>query len=248
MGYPSAIIQTIGENQFFIRLKVQESGQTAARGLILEALGEIAAVESSNFDSISPIIAIETVRNAGIAVVVASIGILLYITWVFRGVSHPFRYGLAAVIALVHDILIILGVFSILGKVIGLEVNAMFIVGILTVIGYSVNDTIVVFDRLRENLLIDSTRSFEVSVNSSILESIGRSLNTSITTLVVGFALLLFGGTTIRELVIVLIVGIIAGTYSSIFVASHLLIAWERGEFSRIFGRIPFLSRKASIS
>ena len=248
MGYPSAIIQRIGENQFFVRVKVQESGQTVERGLMLEALGEIAAVESSNFDSVSPIIAIETVRNAGIAVAVASIAILLYITWVFRGVSNSFRYGLTAVIALVHDVLIILGVFSILGKIIGLEVNAMFIVGILTVIGYSVNDTIVVFDRLRENLLIDSTRSFEVSVNASILESVGRSLNTSITTLVVGFSLLLFGGTTIRELVIVLIVGIIAGTYSSIFVASHLLVAWERGELSRIFDRIPILNRKTSTS
>ena len=246
LGHPNAKIQSMGENEFFIRLKAERGGQTLDRGLMLGALREITEIDSSNFDSVSPIIAIETVRNASIAVVVAAIGILLYITWVFRAVSHPFRYGVSAIVALVHDVVIILGVFSVLGKVTGLEVNAMFIVGILTVIGYSVNDTIVVFDRLRENLLIDSARSFEDSVNVSILESIGRSLNTSITTLVVGFALLLFGGTTIRELVVVLIVGIIAGTYSSIFVASHLLIAWEKREFAGFFARIPFIGKRRS--
>tara|TARA_B100001750_G_C15511172_1_gene603762 strand:- start:1887 stop:2819 length:933 start_codon:yes stop_codon:yes gene_type:complete len=246
LGHQNAMIQSMGQNEFFIRLKSQESGQTLDRGLMLDALQEIAMIDSSNFDSVSPIIAIETVRNATIAVVVAAIGILLYITWVFRAVSHPFRYGVSAIIALIHDVVIILGVFSVLGKITGLEVNAMFIVGILTVIGYSVNDTIVVFDRLRENLLIDSARSFEESVNVSILESIGRSLNTSITTLVVGFALLLFGGTTIRELVVVLIVGIISGTYSSIFVASHLLIAWEKRELAGLFSRIPFLGKRRS--
>lgn len=244
LGHQNAMIQSMGQNEFFIRLKSQESGQTLDRGLMLDALEEIALIDSSNFDSVSPIIAIETVRNATIAVVVAAIGILLYITWVFRAVSHPLRYGVSAIIALIHDVVIILGVFSVLGKITGLEVNAMFIVGILTVIGYSVNDTIVVFDRLRENLLIDSARSFEESVNVSILESIGRSLNTSITTLVVGFALLLFGGTTIRELVVVLIVGIISGTYSSIFIASHLLIAWEKRELAGLFGRIPFIGKR----
>ena len=244
LGHQNAMIQSMGQNEFFIRLKSQESGQTLDRGLMLDALQEIALIDSSNFDSVSPIIAIETVRNATIAVVVAAIGILLYITWVFRSVSHPLRYGVSAIIALIHDVVIILGVFSVLGKITGLEVNAMFIVGILTVIGYSVNDTIVVFDRLRENLLIDSARSFEESVNVSILESIGRSLNTSITTLVVGFALLLFGGTTIRELVVVLIVGIISGTYSSIFIASHLLIAWEKRELAGLFGRIPFIGKR----
>lgn len=244
LGHQNAMIQSMGQNEFFIRLKSQESGQTLDRGLMLDALQEIALIDSSNFDSVSPIIAIETVRNATIAVVVAAIGILLYITWVFRAVSHPLRYGVSAIIALIHDVVIILGVFSVLGKITGLEVNAMFIVGILTVIGYSVNDTIVVFDRLRENLLTDSARSFEESVNVSILESIGRSLNTSITTLVVGFALLLFGGTTIRELVVVLIVGIISGTYSSIFIASHLLIAWEKRELAGLFGRIPFIGKR----
>jgi len=246
LGHQNAMIQSMGQNEFFIRLKSLESGQTLDRGLMLDALQEIAPIDSSNFDSVSPIIALETVRNATIAVVVAAIGILLYITWVFRAVSHPLRYGVSAIIALIHDVVIILGVFSVLGKITGLEVNAMFIVGILTVIGYSVNDTIVVFDRLRENLLIDSARSFEESVNVSILESIGRSLNTSITTLVVGFALLLFGGTTIRELVVVLIVGIISGTYSSIFVASHLLIAWEKRELAGLFSYIPFIGKRRS--
>ena len=245
LGHPNAKIQSMGQNEFFIRLKSEDSGQTLDRGLMLNALQEIGGVESSNFDSVSPIIAVETVRNASIAVVVAAIGILLYITWVFRAVSHPFRYGVSAIIALIHDVVIILGVFSVLGKVTGLEVNAMFIVGILTVIGYSVNDTIVLFDRIRENIARNIDRPLSQSVNIGIMESIGRSLGTSLTTCFAISALILIGGSTLREFLLVLIIGIAAGTYSSIFIASQLLVMWERGEIGR-FLKLRWLRSKTS--
>ena len=147
------------------------------------------------------------------------------------------RYGVSAILALVHDLLIILGIFSILGRVINLEVNSMFIVGLLIVAGYSVNDTIVVFDRIRENVSRHPDRDLAPMVNLSIMESMGRSLNTSITTLVVLSAMLFIGGNSIRELLLVLAVGAVAGTYSSIFVASQFLVMWDRGEVGRFFRR-----------
>jgi preprotein translocase subunit SecF len=140
------------------------------------------------------------------------------------------------VLALAHDLLIILGVFSILGRVIGFEVNSMFIVGLLIVAGYSVNDTIVVFDRIRENVSRHPDRDLGGLVNLSIMETIGRSLNTSLTTLFVLVAMLLIGGPSIRELLLVLAIGAVVGTYSSIFIASQFLVMWDRGEIRR-FGR-----------
>ena len=150
---------------------------------------------------------------------------------------RPFRYGIAALIALVHDLVIVIGIFAILGNLLGLEVNTMFLVAVLTVIGYSVNDTIVVFDRLRENVLNYGNRGFAQNVNVSISETIGRSLNTSLTVLIVLLALLLFGGATIRTFLLVLVIGVVAGTYSSIAVASQVLVAWESGDFGRM---LPF--------
>ena len=135
--------------------------------------------------------------------------------------------------------MIVVGIFAILGNLLGLEVNTMFLVAVLTVIGYSVNDTIVVFDRLRENVINYGNRGFTQNVNVSISETIGRSLNTSLTLLIVLVALLLFGGATIRTFLLVLIIGVVAGTYSSIAVASQVLVAWESGDFRRMlpFGR-----------
>ena len=150
----------------------------------------------------------------------------------------------SALLALAHDLLIILGVFSILGRVINLEVNSMFIVGLLIVAGYSVNDTIVVFDRIRENVSRHPDRDLASTVNLSIMESMGRSLNTSITTLVVLLAMIFIGGTSIRELLLVLAIGAVAGTYSSIFIASQYLVMWDRGEIGRFFRR----GRTATVS
>lgn len=245
-GHPEAVIQKLGENTVLIRTSTLEEAEIDAGGTVVTpseqsqiktALQQnIAPIEEgkSSFATVSPVIARETVRNAGIAVAIAALAILLYITWAFRKVPNPFRYGVCAIIALVHDLLIVIGVFSILGKTLNMEVNAMFIVGVLTLLGYSVNDTIVVFDRIRENVARNIERPLRQVVNESLWQTLGRSLNTSLTTLVVLLALLFLGGATIRPLVLVFIIGIITGTYSSIFIASQMLVSWELGDFRKV--------------
>ena len=249
VGQTDAIVQGAGENTFFIRLGILELDRRDAAGVVIErgdesrvrdALADVGPVEIGSFDSISGIIGAENVRNATIAVIVASLVILIYVTWAFRRVPSPFRYGVAAVIALVHDVFIVLGVFSVLGETINLEVNAMFITGVLTTIGYSVNDTIVVFDRLRENVARYAGVSTRELVNLSVRETIARSLNTSITLIVVVVALLLFAGPSIRPLLYVLLAGVTVGTYSSIFIASLLLVSWDEGEIGRFWRRVRF--------
>ena len=173
-------------------------------------------------------------RNAIIAVIVAALFVMLYVMYAFRTVPRSYRYAIAAIIALGHDVFIVLGLFSILGHVIDAEVNAIFIVGILTVIGYSVHDTIVIFDRIRENVSLAPSRPFSASVNISINESFARSLSTSITTALTILALLLFGGETLRDFLIVLLSGVIVGTYSSIFLAAQILVAWENRDYRKL--------------
>ena len=238
-GHPQALVQSVGENSILIRTRVLEeaSGSVVSERQRLEdALeSQIGAIDASGVDTVSPIIAQETVRNTFLALLVASVFILIYIWYAFRRVPRAYRYGVAAVVTLVHDTVIVLGVFSILGRVLDMEVNAMFIVGILTVAGYSVNDTIVVFDRIRENTIRVPDRSLEDTVNLSIIESVGRSVNTSFTTLLVLLAMLLIGGDSIRELLLVVAIGVVVGTYSSIFIAAQFLVIWERREFGRVF-------------
>ncbi len=249
VGQPDAIVQGSGSNTFFIRLGILELDERDAAGNVVrrgdesrvrDALAEVGPVEIGSFDSVSGIIGSENVRNATIAVIVASLVILIYVTWAFRRVPSPFRYGVAAVVALVHDVFIVLGVFSVLGETINLEVNAMFITGVLTTIGYSVNDTIVVFDRLRENVARYAGVSTRELVNLSVRETIARSLNTSITLIVVVVTLLLFAGPSIRPLLYVLLAGVTVGTYSSIFIASLLLVSWDEGEIGRFWRRVRF--------
>ncbi|HEX75108.1 MAG TPA: protein translocase subunit SecF, partial [Dehalococcoidia bacterium] len=157
----------------------------------------------------------------------------------------PLRWGTCAIIALVHDVLVVMGIFSILGWVAGIQIDAMFITGMLTVVGYSVNNTVVVFDRIRENVSKGISKDFEVTVNSSILETIARSLNTSLTTLFVILAIFLFGGVTIRYFSLVLLIGVISGTYSSMCLAGPLLIIWDKGEWGRFFSWLPFVKKLA---
>ena len=185
--------------------------------------------EILSVETVGKKIADGTIQNSIIAVAVASIFVMAYIMYAFRAVGNSFRYALGAIIALLHDVFIILGLFAILGLIFGIQVNAIFIVGILTVIGYSVNDTIVVFDRIRENQLRLPNRAFSETVNLAINESIGRSLNTSVTTSLVILAMLLFGGDSLRDFLIVLLLGVIIGTYSSIFIAAQFLVFWEEG-------------------
>ncbi|MCS6801583.1 MAG: protein translocase subunit SecF [Dehalococcoidia bacterium] len=247
-GFPEAIIQRSGGDQYLIRTRTlrdevrDEAGalvQQSDRERLLSGMTErFGPVRLLDYNSVSPTIAAETVRNAAIAVAAASVAILLYIAFAFRQVSHPFRYGSCAIIAMVHDVLVVLGIFSILGKVAGVEVDSMFITAMLTVIGFSVHDTIVVFDRIRENLKRHGTANFPAVVNHSIMQTIGRSINTSVTVILTLLALYLFGGTPTRTFVLALMIGIISGTYSSIFNAAQLLVTWEEGDIPRFFRRL----------
>ena len=250
LGYNDALIQKIGGRTVLIRTKrlpeVVSGGAVSERERIQQDLADnVGAIKSAQFDAVSPIVANETVRNAFIALLAASAGILLYIWYAFRRVPKAWRYGTCAVVALIHDMLFVLGVFSILGKVIHLEVNSMFVVGILTVAGYSVHDTIVVFDRIRENTSHHLDTTLAPMVNRSVLETMGRSLNTSLTVMFVLLAMLLIGGPSIRGFLLVLAIGVVIGTYSSIFNASALLVAWDQGEIGRFFRRISRGGRRA---
>ena len=244
LGHPEAVIQQLDDRSYFLRTKLleeSEGGGASERERIVGGLeaGLGTSVESSDLFSVSPSIASETVRNAIIIVVIASVAIMVYITWAFRRVPSPFRYGLSAIIALIHDVVVVLGVYSIFGRIFGFEVDALFIAGILTVIGYSVNDTIVVFDRIRENIIRGIGRDLGSAINVSIQDTLGRSFNTSLTLMFAILALLLFGGPTIRDFLVVLLIGVIVGTYSSIWIASQALLSWESGDAGKLFRRLP---------
>ena len=237
-GYSESTVQNLGNNSFFVRTKEldEEAKDSLVEGLTI-SLAPGSADVLQGFDLVSPVVAQETVLNAFWAVLAAAVGIFFYIWWAFRNVPSPFRYGLAAIVALLHDATIVVGIFAILGEVLQMEVNTMFLIALLTVIGYSVNDTIVVFDKIRENVLIYANRPFPEIVNLSIAETIGRSINTSFTLLVTLLALIFFGGATIREFLIVLLIGVVAGTYSSIAVASQILVTWEQKGVALPFGK-----------
>jgi len=208
------------------------------RGDIEEALqkrfGDFNVLESS---TVTPVVSAAGVRNASAAVAISALFIMGYIAFAFASVPRPVRYATCAIIATMHDVIIVLGAFSLMGKLFGVEVNLMFITGLLTVIGFSVHDTIVVFDRIRENVRLAPTASLHDNVNAALVQTLGRSLNTSTTVLLTVMAMLLLGGESIREFLLVLFVGIVAGTYSSIGVAAQLLVSWEEGDFQRLFGR-----------
>ncbi|HET9496215.1 MAG TPA: protein translocase subunit SecF [Chloroflexia bacterium] len=187
--------------------------------------------------TVGPTVGRELIWRAFGAVGLASLAILIYLTIVFRKVPNAIRYGVCAIFALIHDVLVVLGVFAILGLLLDTEVDALFITAMLTIIGFSVHDTIVVFDRVRENLGKRRFERFEEVVNYSLVQTLARSINTSITVVLTLFALYLFGGASIHNFVLALLIGIISGTYSSIFNASMLLVIWENGEWGRLFGR-----------
>jgi preprotein translocase subunit SecF len=245
LGYGEATVQTLGDQSFFIRLPEITNDQKLAveEGLVSELELEEGQLTEEGFGSVTAMIAKETIRNAAIAVGVAAAVILLYVTFAFRRMPSPFRYGTCAIIALLHDVCITVGIFAIFGKTFNWEVSPMFVVAMLAVIGYSVNDTIVVFDRIRENLEQGKYPDFRTTVNASLTGTLTRSLNTSITTLLVVVALYLFVGPEIRNFVVALLIGVIAGTYSSIFIASQVLLAWEEGRWRRLVPPLPVMRR-----
>ena len=238
LNVSDATVQNFGENTFFIRTK--ELTESEKDDLLTDLEIELSpnGYDVLSFDLVSPLVAQETVVASFWALFAASIGIFFYVWWAFRNVPKPFRYGTAAIIALLHDAGVIIGIFAILGVVADVEVNTMFLIALLTVVGYSVNDTIVVFDRVRENIISAPNRSLEANVNISIGETIGRSVNTSLTLLLTLLALMLFGGPTLKSFLLVLIIGVLVGTYSSIAVATQIVVAWEKQDFARIFSRI----------
>ncbi len=222
-----ARVQPTGEGYFSIRTaKLNPEAKTNLENGLQAKFGALTEV---GFESIDPTIAKETKGIAAIAIVIAAVGILLYIWWAFRKMPNPVRFGASGVIALLHDVLVVVGVFSILGKIMGWEIDLMFITGILAVIGYSINNTVVIFDRIRENVRLGVSHNFETIVNNSVVETLGRTLNTTITTIITVLALMLFVGSSIETFLVVLMVGLIVGAYDSICVAPGLLVAWQKG-------------------
>lgn len=224
LGHSEATIQDAGESTFIVQTGEIEQDERRA---IESALGETGTMVSS-LDSVSDPVAKEKARSAVIAVAIASAAMLVYIWWAFRKVPKPFRYGTCAVIAMLHDVFICLAFFVVFADSLNIEINLMFVTGLLTVVGYSVNDTVVVFDRIRENMGKGGRNMpFADVVNSSLTETLTRCLITVLTTLIACAAVYLFVGDAIRSFLMVLLVGIASGAYSSIFIASMLLAVWE---------------------
>jgi preprotein translocase subunit SecF len=224
------VIQTIGENRYFVRLQEIDEVQ---HELLTNKLTELdAGAEELRFEFIGPVIGQELKEKAIYAILAVILAIILYVAWAFRKVSYQvssWKYGIIAVIALIHDIAIVVGIFAILGNFMNVEIGLPFVAALLTILGYSVNDTIVVFDRVRENLHKKGEhKNFEETVNISVNESLSRSFNTSITTLIVLGTIFLFGGMSIHYFILALIIGMIAGTYSSIFLAASLLVEFNK--------------------
>ncbi|MCX6066924.1 MAG: protein translocase subunit SecF [Chloroflexi bacterium] len=230
------VVQPLGTDAVSIRSKAMDD---ATKGLIIAEMEKRFSTKVTllNFTSVSPSVGAEVARAAAGAVGMAALAILAYIWFAFRSIQHAFRYGTAAVVAMLHDVLVVVGVEAILGVTLGWQADSLFLTALLTVIGFSVHDTIVVFDRIRENLGIYRRVDFESLVNHSVVQTLDRSINTQLTVMFTLFALALFGGESIRHFVIILLVGVFSGTYSSIFNASPILVVWENREWNTWFKR-----------
>ncbi len=233
-GLGETVVQTSGPDTLIIRAKEIES-ETQKPQLDAAIRQRFGSYNELRFESVGPAVGSEVAQRAVYAVVLAAIGIMLYLWFAFRNVMHAFRYGTCAVIALVHDAFVILGIFSLAGKFFNVEVDSLFLTAVLTIIGFSVHDTIVVFDRIRENLGRYAGQPYEVIVNHSMIQTMGRSISTTMTVVFTLLALVLLGGITTRLFTLTMLIGIISGTYSSIFNASVLLVTWERGDLANFF-------------
>lgn len=236
-GILDPTVQTVGDGRTVV---IRSKPITAETKLVVEEAlqGRFGGLTEHRFDTVGPTIGREVTRAAGAAVAAASLAILAYIVFAFRRVPNAARYGICALISMVHDILVALGLFSMMGLVLGWEADALFLTALLTVLGFSVQDTIVVFDRIRENVPKRRGEPYELIVNRSLLETLHRSLATQLNAIFVMIAILFFGGATIRQFIAVLLIGMISGTYSSIFTAVPLLVVWENGELGRFLQRL----------
>lgn len=233
----STTVRPAGLDGYIIKMKpIDQEEKAKVMDILNVTKADLASSSISadlkTFDSIGPILGKEALRKAGVSIVLVILGIVLFITFAFRKVSEPvssWKYGLVAIVALIHDVIIPTGAFSILGHYRGYEVDTLFVTAILVILGFSVHDTIVVFDRVRENLRLSSKgKSFETTVGESINQTIVRSINTSLTTLIALVVLYFLGGSATEHFSLALIIGIAAGTYSSIFVGSALLVTIEK--------------------
>ena len=227
--YLGTTVQTTSDDQtVLIRSKTMDPADKER--IIGELETQFGPVEELRFESVGPAVGAEVTRTAAVAVAVAALFILAFIIFAFRKVPKAFRYGVCAIAAMIHDILVTVGLFSLAGLLLNWEADALFLTAVLTVIGFSVQDTIVVFDRIRENIPRRRGEPYETIVNRSLLETIHRSLATQLNAIFVLIALLIFGGATMKQFVAVLLVGLLSGTYSSIFNAVPLLVVWETGK------------------
>ena len=239
LGYTGVSIEQTTLDTYLVRTKTIS---TVEQGQILQALEQkFGPMDYLDFATISPEVSGQRVKYNIYAIIAAAVAILLYMAWAFRKLASSFRYGTCAIVALLHDVLIMLAVFAIFR----IEIDSMFIIAILTIIGFGVNNVIVVFDRLRESKIVESRFDLETRVNMGITETITRSINTSLTVLFTCFTLYAFGGSTIHNFMLALIVGVIASTYSSLFIAGQLLVSWEHGDFGKLFSWLP-IRRKQS--
>jgi preprotein translocase SecF subunit len=241
-GFNNPNVTRLGDpsdNTWQVRTKFVKADM--AEEIITQLSEDVAPVDkaASSVDSVSPAISKEVTRSAAIAVSIAAVVILLFIWWAFRRVPNSFRYGVCAITAMFHDILVTMGFMSIMGLLRGWEADALFLTAMLSVIGFSVQDTIVVFDRIRENIPKRRGESFETITNRSLLETMHRSLATQLAAIFIMVSILLFGGESIKQFIAVLLVGLLSGTYSSIFIAVPLLVSWEEGDIRRAFHRKP---------
>jgi preprotein translocase subunit SecF len=226
-----AVVQSSEGNSYFVRLgPITEDEHQDILTVLRTNHPDLV---ENKFDSIGPVVGEQLKKDTAIAVVVLLALIATYIAWAFRKVSEPvasWKYGVVTLFAAFHDVIIPLGVFAILGRTVGYQIDIAFVAAMLTILGYSINDTIVVLDRTRENLARyrHSNKSFDEIVNQSIVETLGRSLNTTLTTLLPLVAIFAVGGATTRPFVLALIIGIVSGAYSSIFFASPMLVAWDK--------------------
>lgn len=233
-GFRDVVVQPVTDQKFIIKTEtLDESALSNFKKTLVDKFGQY---KEDRFESIGPTISKELVSKSYWQIILVCLGILLYISYAFRRISKDskkgeissWKLGLAAIIALIHDLLITVGVFVILGKYRGVEIDSLFVTALLTILGFSVHDTIVVFDRIRENLRKYPYKSLQTIIDHSINSTLARSINTSSTLIFVLVAMLLFGGQTIFNFVLALLVGVTTGTYSSIFIASPLLYLWQK--------------------
>jgi len=225
LGFKDASLSLSSAGHYYVQTRELTLAETQKLEADLEAsLGGL----KMNYESVPQNIANESVRNAIIAVIIAVIGMLIYIAWAFRRMPSPFKFGICAVAGLVFDVLLTVGVYSIFGGIFSWSIDLMFVAGILAVLGYSINNTIIVFDRIRENTARGLSSDVEVVANASVVETLGRSFNSSLTVLFTLFTLLLFVGSSIQNFVIVLIIGTISGALTSTFLSPELLVTWMK--------------------